>query len=63
MMPKDMSQKALEAHVEGYIDQLRASFLQESKPVSDEVIEALASMYRSGWRDADEMFRAWGLMQ
>ena len=59
MMPEDISIKALDAHVQGYISALRDSLLE----CDEEVINTLANMYRSGWRDADCMFRAWGMIQ
>ena len=62
MMPEDMSRNALEAHVQGFIDALRESLLRDGKPCNEEVIEALEETYRSGWNDADGMFRAWGMI-
>lgn len=63
MMPEDISRKALDAHVQGYVSTLRESLLKVSDTFDEAVIDALENMYRSGWNDADGMFRAWGMTQ
>ena len=63
MMPEDISRKALDAHVQAYVSNLRESLLKVSDTFDEAVIEALENMYRSGWNDADGMFRAWGMTQ
>lgn len=60
MMPEDISRKALDKHVERYVSTLRESLLKVSDTFDEAVIDALEDMYRSGWNDADGMFRAWG---
>jgi hypothetical protein len=63
MMPEDISRKALDAHLQGYVTALRESLSAEGKPCDESVIDALADMYWRGWIDADGMFRAWGMTQ
>ena len=63
IMPEDISIKALDAHLEGYTDALRESLSKGGKTCDEEVINTLVNMYRSGWRDADAMFRAWEITQ
>jgi len=60
MMRSDQSVKARERHVDAYVLALRETLTASDTPSFDEkVIDALANMYRSGWDDADMMFRTW----
>ena len=60
MMRNDHSVKARERHVEVYVAALRESLTDSgTQSFDDEVIDTLAMMYRSGWDDADMMFRTW----
>lgn len=64
MMSTDESAKARDRHVDEYVHSLRKTLTPSGTPsFDDEVINTLAMMYRSGWNDADTMFRSWEAMQ
>jgi hypothetical protein len=64
MMSSEQSAKARDKYVEAYVDHLRKTLTNSDTPSFDEkVIDTLANMYRSGWDDADAMFRDWEMDQ
>jgi hypothetical protein len=64
MMSIDQSAKARDRHVDAYVHSLRKTLNASDTPTFDEkVIDTLAKMYRSGWDDADTMFRDWEMDQ
>lgn len=64
MMSPEQSARALDRHVNAYVENLRKTLTASDTPSFDEkVIDTLAMMYRSGWRDADAMFRDWEMDQ
>jgi hypothetical protein len=56
MMSSENSDAARERHVDAYIEELRRSMASD---LNEQAIQALAALYRSGWRDAEAMFRMW----
>lgn len=64
MMSEEQSAKARDRHVDAYVEHLRKTLTSSDTPSFDEkVIDTLATMYRSGWNDADAMFRDWEIDQ
>ena len=64
MMSSEHSARAREKYVDAYVEHLRKTVTASDTPSFDEkVIDTLASMYRSGWDDADMMFRTWEVDQ
>ena len=64
MMSSEQSAKARDRHVDAYVEHLRKTLTSSDTPSFDEnVIDTLANMYRSGWNDADAMFRDWEIDQ
>jgi hypothetical protein len=64
MMSIEHSARAREKYVDAYVEHLRKTVTASDTPSFDEkVIDTLASMYRSGWDDADMMFREWEMDQ
>lgn len=60
MMSEEQSAKARDRHVDAYVEHLRKTLNNSDTPTFDEnVIATLVNMYRSGWDDADMMFRDW----
>jgi len=63
-MSSEHSARARDKYVEAYAEHLRKTLTNSDTPSFDEkVIDALANMYRSGWDDADAMFRDWEMDQ
>lgn len=64
MMSEEQSAKARDRHVDAYVEHLRKTLTSSDTTSFDEkVIDTLATMYRSGWDDADAMFRDWEMDQ
>lgn len=54
-MRKEWSEKARDRHVELYVSALKDGATDD---LNEKIIKAMADMYRTGWDDADAMFRA-----